>query len=225
MRQYQIGFVLYGVHLEYLQPLRYSDADTLTISASARVRQGGAQLENLVDFTSEGRSVARLRTVSVTLWLEDSEESSAVPATMGPDLIGLYQPDEIDPVPYRCPVAEMADAVAASGRPIGSHQHPITLHRHQCEFLDQWFFVESLNFCSASRESLVLARGRERPELRKGLALPIQKIELTFTRPVFLFDEIRVNTQAYAVDGGVAFVHRLTGATGDVLHSTVVERL
>jgi acyl-CoA thioesterase FadM len=225
VKQLHVGFVLYGVHLEYLDPLRYGETDTLTVTSVGHVRHEGAQLENLVDYTSEGRTVAHLQTISVPLWLEDSDESAGVPATMSPELLSLYRPDEFDPTPYRCPVVPLAEEAAASGRLLGQHEERITLHRHQCEVADQWFFVEVLGFCGASRESLVREHGRAKPELRKGLSLPLQKVDLLFTRPVFLFDTVVVQTQAYAIDERLTFVHRLVGAEGDVLHSTVVERL
>jgi len=223
MKQFRAGFVLYGLHLDYLEPLRHGQAQSLQVTCTARVRQDGSYLENHTDFTTGDRKVAHVQNVWASLWLEDNEQLAAVAATMPAELLSRFRPEELDPTPYRSPVGPLAEA-AASGRLLAVQEERFSLHRHQCEFDDKWYSAEGMGLCGAVRESLALAHGREKPELRKGLSLPLRSIDIHLTRPIYLLDQFRVQTHAYAVDERLTFVHRFIGAGGDALCATFVEQ-
>jgi hypothetical protein len=132
---------------------------------------------------------------------------SAAPGKLPPALVARFAPEEIaEGTPARILPARLAE-VREKGRLVAEGEHPFVMNRHLCEVADQWCFMETPCLGSAAREAMVVAQGGKAPELRLGMSRPLAAFDVEFKKPYFLLDQGTVRTQAYALEGGVAFVH------------------
>ena len=225
INEYRLGLVLWGAHLTYKEPLGFFDTDELHVRAVGRVRRDGAQFECEVDVGSAGVVAAHLRACSIPLALSGDAALSGKPARMAAGLLAMFHADEIEPTPYVSPVVKLTREIVKDGERVGEGNRPFRLHRHKCEVADQWFWPEISALIGCGREALILSQGEGLPELRDGLRLPIQGIDMMFTRPYYLFDRGVVCSQAYRWKNRLVFVHQLLAddKPADV-HAIAVER-
>jgi len=211
LRTHHLGFVLYGVHLVYREPATYFDAETLGIEVTARARKAGAQLEFAARVTAGAAHAADVTMSMVPLEIADDEAFSGVPNRIEGELLQKFQADELDDGAYVSPIAER---LASLTKLVAEHREPFVVHRHHCEFADQWFFPELLAFVGASREQLIRKAGGKQPTLRRGLGLPCRAIDILYERPYYLLDRGEVATTAYDEGGRLVFAHAAHGDDG-----------
>jgi hypothetical protein len=140
------------------------------------------------------------------------------------EYLGQFEPSEVSHEAYPSPFPGVLREVEESGELLGSYEYPFFIHREQCEFVDQWFFLESTVFAAASRERMVFEQGAKKPALRRGLSLPLRELDLLYSRPFYLFDQGKVRTRAFRAPEGVVFIHELVKDGLNDPHALVVER-
>ncbi|HEY8209567.1 MAG TPA: hypothetical protein VIG99_18900 [Myxococcaceae bacterium] len=226
IRDLHTAFVVHVGQVKYLERYVYEDAGALDVTMSRRIMRDGAQLEVRAVFEAQpGRPVAESSMCVVPLAvLEDSAELAALPAPLPNAYLSLSEPSEIVHEAYPSPFPGVLREIVERGEFLGSFEHPFFVHRQQCEFVDQWFFVEASVFAAASRERMVFEQGAKQPALRRGLSLPLRELDLLYSRPFYLFDQGRARTRAFRAPEGVVFVHELVKDGTPDPHSVVVER-
>jgi len=226
IRDLQTAFVLQVARVSYHDRYTYTDADRLSIAITRQSRRNGSQVEVRASFETPGGSmVAESSLCIVPLSLSDaSGELAGLPAPMPPSYMSTFEPSERLEEPYPSPFPGMLNQIIESGELLSSYQYPLFINRHQCEFVDQWFFVEAGNLAAASREHMVFEQGARLPLLRRGLSLPVRELNLLYSRPFYLFDVGKVLTRAFRSHEGVVFVHELIKDDPSELHALVLER-
>jgi len=210
VHEHKVGFVLWSWQLEYVHPLRFLDADDARVEVSARVRGPRAsQLE--VEMTLEGPAgvAVRTRAASVPLGLSGDEALSGSPMPLPAAVVAAFHDDEIERAPHRSRLRALRAGYERDGERLAAGTADFRVHRHHCEVADQWYWAETLGFAAGAREELVLKHGKEVPALRRALAAPIRRIDVTWLRAGQLWDLLRVRTSAHRTAEGLAFVHEL----------------
>ncbi|WNF25377.1 acyl-CoA thioesterase [Streptomyces sp. C11-1] len=228
--EHRVGFVLWSYQLEYVQPLRFLDADEALVEVTARVRGPRAsQLE--VTMTLEGPAgvAVRTRAASVPLGLSGDAALSGSPVPLPAALVAAFRDDEIERAPHRSRVPALRAGFERDGQRLAVDVSEFRVHRHHCEVADQWYWAETLGFAAGAREELVRRHGRAVPELRRAQAGPVRRIDVTWLRAGQLWDLMRVRTSAHRTTEGLAFVHELglaedEGGPGGP-YAVVVERI
>ena len=224
LRKHRLGVVIVGIDFSYDAPLTYFDANLIAVRTTLRVRKAGELVEQEVDYTSDGRRVARVRLVGRWLALGDEQSLAALPARLGAEALGRFAADEVESSAPARALPPLLARLEQRGRPLADWSSTTVLHRHMCEVADQWSYVELPALAGAAREELLLARMREHAALRDGLRKPLREFTSELRRPFYVFDKARIETRAIADDGELYFVHRLLGAEGGEEHAVVVER-
>lgn len=211
--EHRVGFVLWSWQLEYEKPLRFEDADAVTIDVGARVRgPRSSQLEFETTFSGPAGVAVRTRAASVPLQLSGDSALSGTPATLPDSLVAAFHDDEVERTPNRSQVRALRAAFVEDGELLASDTEDLPtfrIHRHHCEVADQWYWAESLGFAGAAREEFVRRHGTDIPELRSALSDGIRRVDATWLRAGQLWDLLQVRTTAYRHGGCVAFVHEL----------------
>ena len=187
--EHATGLVVWSAQLALDEAVGFFEGDWLEMRVTGRVRGAGTQFESEVEVGGPLDTRARLQACCVPLRLAGDAALSGVPARLAQDVMAAFLPDEIDKRPHRSPVPGMRASVTTEGRLLASREMPFTIHRHQCEVADQWFWPEAASLASASREDLARAEVEGLPRLRAALASPVRQLDLVFNRPFFLFDE------------------------------------
>jgi hypothetical protein len=222
--EHHTGFVIWAAQFVAGEPTSFLDGDCLEVKMSGRVRGRGTQFECEGELLSVSGAAAALRACCVPLRLGDDAALTGVPARLSPEVMAAFLPDEIDVLPYRSPVPVIRASLATQGTLLARRETPFTIHRHQCEVADQWFWPEAASLASAGREDLVRAGADDIPTLRAALGSPVQQLDLVFHRPFFLFDDAAVHTSAYDWQGCLVFIHDLVGTREDDPRATVIEQ-
>lgn len=210
VHEHRAGFVLWSWQLEYVHPLRFLDADEARVEVTARVRGPRAsQLE--VEMTLEGPAgvAVRTRAASVPLRLSGDEALSGAPRPLPDALAGAFHDDETERTPHRSRVRALRAGFARDGRQLVSGRTHFRVHRHHCEVADQWYWAETLGFAAGAREELVMRHGKALPGLRRALAAPLRRVDVTWLRAGQFRDLFEVRTTAHQVGDELAFVHEL----------------
>lgn len=226
IRDMQTAFVVHVGKVKYLERYVYQDVDELAVTVSRRIMRNGAQLEVRAIFESQpGHPVAESSLCVVPLaLLEGSAELAALPAPLPAEYLSQIDASELLQEPYPSPFPGVLREIVESGELLGAAEYPFFVHRQQCEFVDQWYFIESTVFAAASRERMVFEQGAKKPALRRGLSLPVRELDLLYSRPFYLFDQGKVRTRAFRAPEGVVFVHELVKDGLTDPHALVVER-
>lgn len=221
IQEHRLGVVVLSVHLEYLQPFGFFDADEIVVEVGWRARMRGVVLQGDVSYIGDGKKVAEARSIVRPVRIQDPHSLAAVPSHLSRSLLGQFQPDEVD--------RERPDRVVPAlvqelerGEAIVEASSPLMIHRHDCEVADQWSFIDVPNHVAAARETLVLARAGDIPALTSALSDPLRSIDVELTKPMYVLDQGTIATRAYSNGGGVSFVHRLEAGAQE--HAVVVER-
>ncbi|MFF2412028.1 acyl-CoA thioesterase [Streptomyces sp. NPDC058092] len=211
--EHRVGFVLWSWQLEYEKPLRFDDADAITVAVEARVRgPRSSQLEFETTFSSSAGMAVRTRATSVPLQLSGDAALSGTPAVLPASLVSAFQDDEVERTASRSPVPALRAAFERDGERLASDSEDLPtfrIHRHHCEVADQWYWAESLGFAAGAREEFVRRHGAAIPELRSALSTGFRRIDATWLRTGQLWDLLQVRTTAYRYGECIAFVHEL----------------
>lgn len=222
--EHRTGLVVWSAQFIAGEPPSFLEGDCLEVRVAGRVRGDGTQFECEGEVSGASGATTRMQACCVPLRLDGDPALSGVPARLSPEVMAAFLPDEIEARPYRSPVSGMQAAVAIEGTLLASGQRPFTIHRHQCEIADQWFWPEAASLASGAREELVRSESDGDPRLRLGLATPVHRLDLVFNRPFFLFDEGAVRSSAYDWQGRVVFIHELIGTTDDEARAIAIEQ-
>ena len=221
IQDHRLGVVVLSVHIEYLQPFGFFDADEIVVEASWRARMGGILLQGDYDYLDGDKKVAEGRCILRPVRLQDADSLAAVPSRLSRSLLERLQPDAVDRerpervMPELVRALEMGEALAAGSS-------PLMIHRHDCEVADQWSFIDIPNHVGAAREKLALEHAADIPALRAALSNPLRSIDIELHRPMYVLDQGTTSTKVYESGGQLSLVHRLY--TGDLEHAVVVER-
>jgi len=226
VRDYKTSVVVLGANLDFVEPFRFIDAEQMSVAFRVSARKGGAFVAAESEFTAGERVVARVQFLMKPVLMSDTESFSAVPGNLPDSLLSKFQSDEVsDSIPERL-VAKHQAATESAGRLVGKASHPIVFYRHHCEVAEQWSYIEVPSHAAGARESMALAQSAERPEMRAALSRPLKAVYLELKRPFYLFDRGAIETSAYEVEGGMAFVHEIRSEIGGRgVHGTVFELL
>ncbi|RNF77652.1 acyl-CoA thioesterase [Streptomyces botrytidirepellens] len=227
--EHGVGLVLWAWQLEYEKPLRFHDADAVTIDVAAQVRGPRAsQLEFETTLSGPAGVAVRTRAASVPLQLSGDSALSGTPATLPGSLVTAFHDDEVERTPYRSPVRALQAQFEREGELLASSTEDLPsfrIHRHHCEVADQWYWAESLGFAGGAREEFVRRHGTNIPELRDALSDGIRRIDATWLRTGQLWDLLQVRTTVHRHREGIAFVHALESADEDDRpYAIIVER-
>jgi hypothetical protein len=212
--EHRTGFVLWSVQLVAGDPVGFFDADCLDMRVTGRVRGGGTQFECDVEVRGPAGRATRLQACCVPLRLDAGPALSGRPARLSPEVLAAFLPDEIEVRPHRSPAPALRAAIARGGAVLARGRTPFVVHRHQCEVADQWFWPEAVSLAGSGREELVRTEAERVPRLRLAMRTPVDRLDLLFRRPFYLFDEGAVLSTAYEWQGRLAFVHELVGTQG-----------
>jgi hypothetical protein len=209
--EHQTGFVVWSAQLLFGDPLGYFDADCLDVAVTGRIRGGGTQFECDVEVRGPVGRPTRMRACCVPLRLDAGPALAGAPARLSPEVMSAFLPDEIETLPHLSPLPALRAAIEGGGTRLARGRTPFAIHRHQCEVADQWFWPEAISLACTGREELVRAEAEMIPRLRLAMKTPIDRLDLLFSRPFYLFDEGAVLSSAYEWEGGLAFVNELVG--------------
>jgi len=203
------------------------DGDTIDVDTTSSVHRKGVLIEGVSRFSSVGQEFARMNLYLRPVAIGDTASAAARPSDLKPELHALFHQAEVSAQTYPREIKRLLPAIQSEGTPVASGRHPFKLFRYAMDFADQWAFMETQAFTSASREELALAHAGADERLLQGLAMPVAEFHVELTRPYFVFDQGVVDTQAYAVNGTIFFVHRLLSEQRgeEQLHATVIERM
>jgi hypothetical protein len=224
--EHQTGLVVWSVELTSGDPVGYFDADCLGLVVTGRVRGGGTQFECDVEVRGPVGRATRMRACCVPLRLDAGPALAGAPARLGPEVMAAFRADEIDSRPHLSPLPGLRAAIAGGGAKLAQGRMPFVIHRHQCEVADQWFWPEAISLAGSGREELVRTEAENIPGLRLAMKAPVDRLDLLFSRPFYLFDEGEVLSTAYQWEGRLAFVHELVGTAigGSEPRALVIEQ-
>jgi acyl-CoA thioesterase FadM len=221
--EHQCGLVVAGARVEYVAPLSFWDASTLTVESSVRFLKSGSLAEVRVRIVSD--QVVRLSCAAIcrVINLAGDASLSALPGKLPAGLSGRLAADEwvadapIRPVPAL--LCELADVPS-----IAQARRPMQIFRHMVEVADQWSFIEMAAFAGEGREALAAEQMDAQPLLRRGLSEPVRLIQMEYRRPMFLLDQGTIETQAQVLGERLFFTHRVLGDDGE-LRGIAIEEL
>ncbi len=210
--EHHTGLVLWSVRLEYGDRINFFDAEELEIAVTGRVRSRGAQFEFEVAIGASARAVTRLTACLIPLQLSDDGAFLGTPHGLSQDVMARFLPDEVDHLPHTSSVPRLQAEIEKSALPLARNRSPFVIHRHQCEVADQWFWAEAVSLGESVREELISAEAERFPSLRQALRVPLERLDMVFQRPFYLFDRGVVVSSVHEWRGKLAFVHEFVGS-------------
>ncbi len=227
IEQHSAAVVVVSASLGYSGQRLFHDGDTINIDTMCSVHRKGMLIEGVSRFSSLGQEFACMTIHFRPVAIGDEHSAAARASDLLPELQALFVDGEISQTPYPRRVRKLAQTITAEGILLASGRYPFKLHRYAMDFADQWAFMETSAFTSASREELVLAQGHAHARLREGLSAPLGEFHVDLTKPYFIFDQGEVQTQAYLLNDELFFVHRMLGEQCGraQLHATVIEQM
>ena len=224
VKDHSTGLVIWSASFISGAPVSFFDADHLEVRITGRVCGGGTQFACEGEVLSSAKPAAYMHACCVPLRLDGDPALSGVPARLSADVMATFLPDEIDARPHRSPVPGVRAAVVREGTLLARHQTHFTIHRHQCEVADQWFWPEAASLVSGAREDLLRAAADGVPVLKGALGAQLSRLDLLFNRPFFLFDDGAVVSSAYEWEGRLVFIHELAGAGDGHVRAVAIEQ-
>lgn len=210
--EHHTGLVLWSIRLVHGDRITFFDADELEIGVTGRVRSRGAQFEFDVAVGATSGASARLTACLVPLQLSDDGALLGASRRLSQDLMARFLPDEVDDRPHTSSVPRLQAQIAKGARALARRRSPFVIHRHQCEVADQWFWTEAVSLGESGREELISAEVERLPSLRQALRVPLERLDILFQRPFYLFDRGLVISSAHEWHGKLAFVHEFLGS-------------
>lgn len=227
IEDHRAAVVVSGASLTYSVKRLFHDGDTIDIDTTSSVHRKGVLIEGTSRFSSLGQEFARMMIYFRPVAIGDQHSAAARPVDLLPELQALFQPEETSQVAYPRQVKKLLPVITVEGTLLARRRHPLKLHRYAMDFADQWAFMETSAFTSASREELVLTHGHSNERLLEGLTAPVGGFHVELTKPYFLFDQGEVDTRAYLLNEELFFVHQLLSEQHgtEQVHATVVEQM
>jgi hypothetical protein len=222
--EHNTGFVIWSASFIADRPVSFFDADCLEMRVMGRVCGGGTQFACEGEMLGSLGRTARMQACCVPLRLDGDPAFSGVPTRLSHEVMATFLPDEIDALPCRSPVPGLRAAVAREGTVLARHETQFTVHRHQCEVADQWFWPEAASLASGGREDLIRAEADSVPVLKLALGTPVGRLDLLFDRPFFLFDQGAVVSSAHEWSGRLVFIHELIGSEDEQARALAIEQ-
>lgn len=224
IREHRFSVVIVGASIKYGEPLGFFDGDALQIKAAMRCVKRGARLQLDAEFRGAGRAAAAVRILFCPVEIVDPLSLAAQPRKFSAQLLGKFQPDEVDAAPPEETLPKLKEEVERCPL-LASHTSSFKVHRHHCEVADQWAFLEVPCLIGENGETMALERAAQIPELKAVLSRPLRSFDMELSRPYFWFQPGRAETHVYRAPEGLALVHRLLSAgPGQDVHGVVVER-
>jgi acyl-CoA thioesterase FadM len=220
------GVVVLGGEMEYLEPFRFADADTMNVDITLRVFKGGQILQpDVTVYNKDGKVAVTARGVCRVVRIADMA-LGALPGGLPEAVLAKFEPDEVSQASPAKPVAPMVADIETNWTKVISAEHPLFINRHLVEVADQWSFIESSGFAEKGRELTCRAHRKEIPLLNKGLGVAIKSFWIELSRPMYVYDSGTIVTTVYQKDAELAFVHRIISPTaGGKPHALMLERI
>lgn len=227
IENYGASVVVAGANLSYTDECLFHDGDTVDIATTSSVHKKGVLIEGISRFRCKGKEFAQMSIYLRPVIIGDKNSSAAKTSHLLPSIQELFHPDEISEVPYPRQVKQLLPLIRDEGQLLAEGRYPFKLFRYAMDFADQWAFMETSAYVSASREDLVMANSKKHDRLIDGVSRPVMKYHLDLKRPYFLFDLGTVATQAYLWDDRLVFVHSLLsqGHGEEATHAIVIEQM
>lgn len=227
IKDHGFAVVVAGASVEYLRDCLFPDTDALEVDTTSSVHRRGVLIEGVSTFSAGNDAFARMRIYFRPVQIGDEHSAAAKSADLPEHLRALFSDDEIAPGAFPRPVKGLVKALEDGAEPVGTWTQAFKLHRYAMDFADQWAFMETAAFVSASREELAMASAAECSLLLDALSNPVKEYHVELSKPYFVMDTGVVRTQAFQESGSLSFVHRLMGPGQDGLdvHAIVVEKM
>ena len=226
--EHNTGVVVLGGELEYHEPLRFFDADSLEVDVSVRaLKSGGIVQVDGTFWTHDGKKAVTMRGVCRPVQIADMA-LGAIPGSLPPKVLACFQPDEIEQASPARPVGPLVEDIEKTATLITKAEHPIFIHRHQCEVADQWSYIETAGLAERGRETTCREGRKELPILNRGLGVSLRSYWIELSRPMFVYDtgSIATSVYQYGETKELVFIHRINSpSAGGRPHAVIVERL
>lgn len=226
IQEHQLGTVIVGAKIDYLEPFTFFEADTLQIEVAVRPWARQILALNACFYGAE-RPVAQVTLLLYPVAIEETHTLAAVPTRIPNYLLPLFQGDIMDDLDLM-PTIEaeaLAQQIEREGQLLATDSGNFMVHNHLIEVAEQWAFIETPAIVQAARGPLVLNRHEELPQLRRALSHPLQRYDMELYRPFFVYDLGCVQTTAYQWQEKLAFIHRLYSEhSRHEVHGLIVEQ-
>lgn len=227
IEQYSASVVVAGANLQYFENCSFHDGDTIELNSTSVVHKKGVLIEGVTHFVCGGKNVAEMSIFLRPVIIGDENSSAAKAGHLLPEIQNLFKPGEFSEVPYSRYVKQLLPKIEQEGLFLAQGSFPFKLYRYAMDFADQWAFMETAAYVSASREELSVSQADKHPRLIEGVSCALKNYYLDLKRPYFLFDNGEVDTKAYLWNDNVVFVHNLqSNVRGEkILHAVVIEEM
>ncbi len=225
--RHRTGLVLWTAQLVYGDPITFFDADELEVGVTGRVRGRGNQFECEVAVGPPSGQRTQLHACLVPLRLDDDGALLGTPSGLSPAVMERFLAEEVEELPYTSPVPRLRAEITGQARLLARRRTLFVVHRHQCEVADQWFWAEAVALGESGREERVRAEAGRLQSLRQAMRVPLERLDVLFQRPYFLFDQGAVVSTAYEWCGRLAFLHEFVDAGAEEAgrpHAVAIEQ-
>ncbi len=221
----QFGIAVLGARIRYLKPHTFFDSEDFNVSTEMELVNKRTVIWGEAFFGNGQGHFASLEMLGCPLRLEDGQWAAS-PEPVGSPVLDYFPPDKITKriVSWRLKpqIAKLRNHELVATSSV-SHR----IYRHDCEAADQWSYIEAGVFAASAREKLLLEMGaglQGHPELQGLLGRSITKVDLQFSRPLYLYDDFTIETELRKGTDEIVFVHRFRSQMGGQHeHAVVIE--
>ena len=226
IQKHQLGTVIVGAKIAYLEQFTFFEADTLQIEVAVRP-WANQILELQACFYGAERLIVQVTIFLYPVAIEETQTLAAVPTRIPNHLLPLFQGDTEDDLSAmpNIEAQTLAQQIEREGQLLAADSGEFMVHNHLIEVAEQWAFIETPAIVQAVRGPMVLNRHEGLPQLRRALSHPLQRYEMELYRPFFVYDLGCVQTAAYQWQEKLAFIHRLYSEhSRHEVHGLIVEQ-
>ncbi|GAA3687525.1 hypothetical protein GCM10022267_87890 [Lentzea roselyniae] len=217
--------VVQSVGIDYVAPdLRFDESEWITVRCTMSADLTGDRLWMWVDYLATDRLAARGTLIVRVVRLGEKDSLAARPGSLPGHLLARFAPGEIRELDARQPARDAKSWPSGKYLALTSSWSTVLCRSH-CEVADQWSFIEMVELVTHARESMFTVDASE--AARHAVAAPLRSLRAVFRRPMFLFDECKVDTTVHTPDNGdgPVFHHEVRRADRDSVHLSVWEQL
>lgn len=227
IEQFSASVVVAGANLQYFDNCSFHDGDTIELESTSVVHKKGILIEGITRFSCGNKNVAEMNIFLRPVIIGDENSSAAKAGSLLPAIQNLFSTEEFSEVPYNRYVKQFLPKIEQEGVFLTEGSFPFKLYRYAMDFADQWAFMETAAYVSASREELSVSQADKHPRLIDGVSKALKNYYLDLKRPYFLFDNGEVETKAYLWNDNLVFIHNLLSyVRGEkVVHAVVIEEM
>lgn len=228
IQEYQYSVVVLGYTIEFVEPLGFYDVDDIDVEVWSRIKGSGRFVESNIHYYGANGLAVRGRWVLLPVKIQDAESLAAQPAPLSDKLLAMLPADELFAEKPANDVPQRLERIQQQATPVAEYERPFTIHRHHCEVADQWCFAEIPSMVAESREAMALAQMEQADQLVSALSKPLSRLDVKLTRPLYVFEEARIDTTAYhlAEESTLFFVHRIQSEHGTRNeHGVIIEEI